>query len=409
MNQRTGVLTTAIFYAVLAFYGLTALHLVRSLPRDFPYGGPDEAMHLSVSNYIAGHWHWPNWDSRELLRYPTGTSYASASSFGYWLAAISSKVTGSPRLAGLMLFYLLLAGLAWLHWRRPLLGWIGLAGMTPQVPFLFSYVNTEAWSIFIAACFGCALSWFSRRGIAASVVAVLVLAAACLTCRQHLWVLGGLAFFWIAAWNRRVFVEQRKAVLIGLVPALLIASWWPVTSYMANAGDPVGFAAARRAREKFARPDAPKLAVPLDQVDWPSFISDTAKSLYGIWGHMYQRLEPIFYLAALVFGLGLVGCLLWICRDRIVLSVLLISTNLALMVYYSTTYDYQPQGRYLLPTVALLWSLWGSDLLDRWEKTSASARALTVTFAAGFLIVHVASIVWLSVFWAAFHEAHRIR
>ena len=85
-----------VFVAGLLFLFVSEVRLASDLTIYWPIGGNDEPMHLSMARSIATHGQWPRWDSEDLMRY-YGVSYASSSSFNYWIEGLLLKVTGQPR------------------------------------------------------------------------------------------------------------------------------------------------------------------------------------------------------------------------------------------------------------------------------------------------------------------------
>ena len=63
--------------------------LIWHIPYTFPFGGPDELMHLSMADYISKHLSWPRWDSLEVVRNDYGVSYNAGGSIVYWLHGLS--------------------------------------------------------------------------------------------------------------------------------------------------------------------------------------------------------------------------------------------------------------------------------------------------------------------------------
>ena len=398
------VVAILVFYVtVLGFYGWAVPTLASNLPDDWPLGGPDEAMHRSVSGYIARHLAWPTWDSRDLQRYWTGASYATASSFGYWVEGLSERFTGRARLGSLALFALLLTVLAIRCFRDRVTGSIGLTMLTPQVAFVFAYVNSDAWTVIVSFLLGTAAARFRhdpRR--ASAIVFLFAMLGASLTVRFHLWPLAALVGAYVLTPRLRLlWRERRRALLWGLIVALPLACWWPITSYRANDGDPIGVAAGRRAQRKFRVPDAPRLNVPWKALELRGFALLTAQSFYGVWGWMQMWLAEPFYWAVAVLG-GVLALLLARLEARFVpLIAVLFLVNAALVVLYATTYDFQPQGRYLFPSFFLSMGLVIEDLaLGAGANRAPRLRVAAGVLSAALVLLNIASIVWLGQYWA---------
>jgi hypothetical protein len=365
-KHKSEILSKAVFVSGLAFYALVAIWLVFHLPDDAPYGGPDEPMHRSVSQYLAQHLAWPGWDSEELERYVNGVSYATGSSFGYWLEALLLRSSGQPRLSGLLLFFSYLLILGFLFRRDPLVGLLGMAALLPQVLFVFTYVNSDAWSMAIAFLLGLAISEFranpTRRR---SIVLLFTAAGACISCRQHTWVIGFAGFAYaLLPHLRRLVREHSRWLIVASCAALVVASWWPVTSYFANDGDPVGFTAGRAAMARFGDPETSKELGSFGELPLLVFAVKTAESFYGRWGWMNVRLDTAYYAVAALVGCAFLWFLLTSRRSWAWLLFLTFGVNLALLLVYSIFYEVQAQGRYFFPAYFLVL---GALLREAWE------------------------------------------
>ena len=65
-KSSLGYINTLFILLIIA-YAILGYFLLWELPYTFPFGGPDEPMHLSMANYIAEHLSWPQWDSKEVI------------------------------------------------------------------------------------------------------------------------------------------------------------------------------------------------------------------------------------------------------------------------------------------------------------------------------------------------------
>lgn len=351
ISRRVRPLCACFLVASVLYHLAAGINLNLNLPDDFPNGGPDEPMHISVSRYIADNLRWPHWDAEELQRYDNGTSYATSSSFSYWIDGLLLRLCGRSRLSALLFFlgYLVLA--VWCFRRSTIAGLFAVAAITPQFLFVCSYLNSDAWTAIVALTLGFAVSRFQREPTRRSSILFLFAAAgACISCRFHMWPMGFLAFMWVLLPRlRKLAVERPRQTLAGLALGVAIASWWPLTSYFANDGDIIGFEAQRRSVEGFGRPNLPPLSRPWNEIHLTEYTLLTAKSFYGAWGWANFMLGWGWYLAAAIIGLPLLAYFWWQRRSLFALQLLLPVVNFALMLIYSTQYDYQWQGRYLFP------------------------------------------------------------
>lgn len=374
--SRLMVYCSVVFVAGLVFYAAAEVWLVASLPAGRPWGGPDEPIHLSVISYMAENLGWPSWDNPQLIRYQNGVSYATSPSLNYWIEALFVRLTGRSRISSMLLFTGCLAGLVLAFRKSRLAGMVGLAALLPQVLFIFAYVSAEPWTALIALLLGFAVVRFRNNPTqTANVVLLFTAAGACMTCRYHLWALGLVAFLYaLVPESTLVLRAKSKALLLALVPALAIASWWPVTSYMANDGDPLGYAATKWSQERFGDPVALSYARSWDEFPVEMFARYTTQSFYGLWGWINIWLPLEIYVAALLVG-GPLLIALWVVQKRFVpLYVLLFGANLGLMLVYSTSYDFQPQGRYLFPSYFLMLGVMLQDFSSRLRLESLGPR-----------------------------------
>ncbi|MCG8589510.1 MAG: tetratricopeptide repeat protein [Proteobacteria bacterium] len=358
-HARSLTLRRIGFGAVIALLSVQVVGvawLSRHVPYEHLSGGPDEPMHLSVANSIARHLTWPSWDSPELVRYRNGGSYATGPAFGYWIEGLLARGFGTNRLSGVLLFAGIAAVAGGLAWRRPLAGLVCAAVVTPQVMFIFAYVNADAWAVFVAFHLGLAIALVgSNPSDPRRLAYFLCSAAACLTSKPHLWALGFAAFSGTLAAYHGGFLaaaKRRQSWLI-LAGAVAIAAWWPLTSYFAH-GDFLGAAARQNALDTFGAGAGASLAKPWQELELGHFTTQVAKSMYGYWGWAWLPLPGAYYAAAALltpvwFAAGALSGKRWLA-----FFVGLPLLNFALLLVYSVNYDYQWQGRYLLPSLLLV-------------------------------------------------------
>lgn len=363
LRKWTAAQATAAVAFILATIALLVAewYVSANLPYLFPIGGNDEPLHLSMANYIATHLKWPRWDSPELLRY-FGTSYASDSSFNYWIEGLLIRWTDQTRWSPRLLFAVYLAVLAPIAWRSPVVGLFGLAAVTPQVLFIFSYVNSDAWTTVVALLLGIAAARFYVQPTGtSSVVFLFVTGAACLTCRPHMWVIGCLTFSVVLLSRvRMVLDENPRSLLAAVLPALVVGGWWPVTSFIANDGDFIGRTTAEMARVKFAVLDPPLAGLDESEISVVDFSSTAGTSFYGRWGWGTIALYPVQYQLAALIGLPLLIFALTRSKAYWGLFVPLFLVNASLMYFAGLRFGPAIwQGRYLYPTffVVLGWFL----------------------------------------------------
>ena len=112
------------------------------------------------------------------------------------------------------------------------------------------------------------------------------------------------------------------------------------------------------------------------------WIPTTARSFFGLFGYYTVVLDNRIYLLALVCVLGLSILTLitflyrwknlsWVMQLSFIAAPLLIMLNIGASLYRSLNYDYQPQGRYLFPSlIPIAFLLLGTIKFDQgWVKT----------------------------------------
>lgn len=355
-KQLIYLLFDIVFYGSFLFLIYASLSLVLNLPTSFPLGGPDEPMHISMSEYIAEYWKWPQWDSHKILRYCDGASYVSTSAIIYWFHAFLYKITNIHRLGAFVFFMGYLCILAYFYRKNKIAGIAGIAFVTPQVLFTFSYVNSDVGTICIAFLLGIAVAkYLHNPNRPSNFYFFLVMSGACMLSKYHMWALGFVAFIYTLFVTRKSILRlPRRTIFVAFFLAVLIASWWPITSYFANNGDIIGFLVQEKARLLFGDPNLSPFSPSFESFPLRHFLFLTIKSFYGVWGWMCFELPGINYMVAISL-LALLLFVLIIHNKKLSFFLLfLLLFNLFLMVIFSTQYDYQPQGRYLFPSYFII-------------------------------------------------------
>jgi len=357
LSQNNRLSIDILFTLILLAYAVLGWFLVWHIPYTFPFGGPDELMHLSMADYIAKHLAWPQWDSTEVVRNAYGVSYSSGGSMVYWLHGLSYRLFGEHRIGAFILLLLYLALSIWAYRKNTIAGFLMLAGMLPQTLFIFSYVNSDGGTIITALLLGMSVGFYvTGERKPAHFMLFFFFAGLAVTARQHLWAIAFLTFVWTLVYTRRTWLNYpKKFWLFALLLALLPASWWFITSYLANAGDILGVFINAKSIAKFGDPDLPSLARAWSDIQLSDFLPATLVSLYGSFGWTSLPLKPYEYFSAAAVIIA-ITILLYrkIDKPLFFFFVLLVSANLGFMLVYSTFYDYQPQGRYLFPSIYIV-------------------------------------------------------
>ena len=354
---KNDIVVDGLFALLVAANLIIGFLLVVHIPYSYPFGGPDELMHLSMAEYIAKHLSWPNWDSKEVVRNAYGVSYSAGGSIVYWLHGLTYKIFGHHRIGAFMLLMLYLVLSVFFYRKNKLSGFLLLAALFPQTLFIFSYVNSDSGTIISALLMGMGVALFlvGNRSIK-NMLLFFLFAGFAVTARQHLWAIAFVTFIWALMYNRKVLLGYNKkawlyAFLIGLLPA----SWWFITSYFANDGDLLGVFTNAKSIAKFSQGDLPSLSREWHDISTIDFFSETFKSLYANWGWLAFGLDVYAYVCVgiLVFVIMAISAR-YIDKKIFIFLIVLVLINLGFMLVYSTFYDYQAQGRYLFPSLYII-------------------------------------------------------
>jgi len=358
----------AVFILTIITYVILGQVLLWNIPYSYPFGGPDEPMHLSMAEYIASHLSWPQWDSTEVARNAYGVSYSPGGSIVYWLHGLSYKLFAHHRIGAylLLLLYLFISILS--YRKNQLAGFILLAGLLPQTLFTFSYINSDVGTIIAALLFGISVGAFlTGENTKKHFFLLLFFAGLTITAKYHLWVIAFLTLIWAIVYKRKVLFTYNKkiwilALLIGLIPA----SWWFITSYFANDGDILGVFTSAKAIAKFGAPNLPSLAREWSSFSMGDFLDSTLISLYANWGWMILHLHHYEYILVSIVAISVMIVLFkHIDKKIFIFFIMLILTNFAFMVVYSVAYDYQAQGRYLFPSLYIIIGITTAILINK--------------------------------------------
>ena len=367
-SKNSNAYVNAIFIASIVIYLALGQVLIWNIPYSFPFGGPDEIMHLSMADYISRHLSWPDWDSLEVIRNAYGVSYNAGGSIVYWLHGLSFKLFGYHRIGAFLLLvvYLLLAILA--YRRNRLAGFMLLAALFPQTLFTFSYVNSDAGTIISAILLGVAVGMFiTGEDKVKNLFILFFFAGLAVTARQHLWAIAFITLIWAIVYKRKVlYGYDKKILLYAVLIALVPASWWFITSYLANDGDIIGVFTNAKSIAKFSTENLPILSREWADISLIDFLYETGVSLYANWGWMIFNLDVYEYIFVLLVTIFIVFFVYKnIDKKVFFFFVMLLATNFGFMLLYSTFYDYQAQGRYLFPSIYIIVGIISAILIKR--------------------------------------------
>ena len=357
LSKRDTNYVNILFIGLLLAYAFLGQYLLWHIPYSFPFGGPDEPMHLSMAEYIAKYLSWPQWDSTEVARNAYGVSYSPGGSIVYWLHGLSYRLFGYHRLGAYFLFLLYLLVTLMAYKKNKVAGFLLLAALLPQTLFTFSYINSDVGTIIAALLFGLSVGHFlAGENDKNNFFILLFFAGLTITAKLHLWAIAFLTLVWVVIYKRRVLFALPKkvwlyAILIGFIPA----SWWFITSFLANDGDILGIFTSAKAIVKFGTPDLPSLARGWADFSVNDFLTSTLISLYANWGWMSLPLEMYHYYLVAIVAIAIVIFLYKHIDTKIfIFFCILVLANFGFMVIYSVSYDYQAQGRYLFPSLYII-------------------------------------------------------
>ena len=355
-KNSTTYINTIFILLIIITMALGQL-LIWKIPYSYPFGGPDELMHLSMADYISQYLSWPQWDSTKVVRNAYGVSYSPGGSIVYWIHGLSHKLFSHHRIGAFLLLMVYLTLTIVMYRKNKLAGFLLLAGLFPQTLFTFSYVNSDTGTIIAALLLGLSIGTFiTAKDNIRNFLLLLFFSGLTITAKLHLWAIAFLSLVWAVMYKRKVLVTYNKKIwILALLLGLLPASWWFITSYFTNDGDILGIFTSAKAIAKFGNPDLPSLAREWVDFSMSDFLNSTLISLYANWGWMTLHLDYYEYmLVSIVAILTILTIYKKIDKKIFIFFCMLILANFAFMVVYSVAYDYQAQGRYLFPSLYII-------------------------------------------------------
>jgi hypothetical protein len=417
--------------AALPFILVAGLILSMALLSRFN-AHPDEYLHFETARYFVAHLLPPALDDPAAA--PSfghyGVSYLQDLDMSYFLMGKFMAVLAwlhSPEIAarlGNVLLFLVVAGYALTRLRGSLAASILL--ISPQIWYVFSYVNGDAWALAVALVavvqlatedsylnrYLRAQNWRTRAGGGFAFAGLLVLLL--MAKRNYYLFLPFIGL--VAAW--KTFVWER-----GIPKVRLAAKWAAIVlaALVLYVPARVAHAAINRfdlprlrteQAEKFAAPGyrpseiaagkgAPRMVLRKQGVPFTDLFSKyrwattSFESFCGVYHWMSLRGPGVYYA---VMGVLYTALLVMIGfgfrklpRREVVLGVAVLAACAAVILlsaYHSWTADFQPQGRYLFPVLPML-----AFVLHHYRETLPS-RALHLLFM-GLFAASVISFVFI--------------
>jgi hypothetical protein len=358
---------------------------------------PDETLHLDAGRYFIDHWLPPPVGAPDAAASYSkyGRSYVDEGDIVYWMfgasAALGETFGVTPPLAMRWFQVSLYCGLAvWMIVRaRRFTPALGFLLLTPQVWYVFSYINGDALPFALLTVVLVELSSPESRARSflsgtearptAGVFVVGVLLG--LLALSKLNYMVGVAFVGgILAWLANETRHWKRAALLAVVAAAIALPWMTYHGWLNDfhTGQKI-FEHAEKVAVPEMRPSAqtgpnsfPFMALRAKGVSlWDvlttlNWLTLSFRSFCGLYGWMSIVAVPWVYhvfaglyvtlLAILILPVALRGSRrAWSLLAGVAVCAALVLTQ---SVYRSWVYDFQGQGRYLFPILPMLFFYW---------------------------------------------------
>ena len=394
---------------------------------------PDELDHVNAGRYFLQYWDFPAMDDPRLSNTFSnyGVSYLQQLDVVYFFAgkfaAVVAPMLGPDYIALRFFNIFLFAILMVLFLRLPddrKIAFVPLF-ITPQIWYVFSYFNGDAFPMFLSFCMVYAVARLdppvvpTQPGLKSPQTRLLLLLGVLLgfVCisKQNYYVLAGftLAFFGVcglAAHNRKAAV--RNAALVFLVAVTLFGARWGYNTYVNRTVRPeVPTQNAEKYAVKEFKPSSQEAGTQYwglhmrDQgLSYPQLFTIwtwhiwTFRTSFGVYDYMKIYAPLIYYryigytfwtlAGALALALVLHGGR----GGSVGLLVFLVFAGLTVFqsTWHSWTNDFQAQGRYLFPIGAM-----AGMTLARFAKAANRTLPVTGVLVAAMLALSFYSFLWV--------------
>jgi len=408
----------------LAFLLSCAVYYTSWIFQPFNFS-PDEAMRFEVTRFLFEHGRLPI--NEEAIGGVWGVSYAHIPTmfcnvFGALFMKVGSLFSSDPtallRAARMLSVACITGTVFWtiraakllfkapFHWLP-----VCIVAFLPQFAFIGSYVNNDS-----AALLGCSLilfAWVSaiqRRWNYGTATILSAGLAICATSyyNSYAWILISLLMFPLTYTVRN---GRTGLIRMGLFvsAATFTLGGYLFLRHLYLYGDLLGFATVRRfaavhAAAGFApdvrtslRDDGYSLPHMLFGLKW---VLGSMMSFVGNFGYMQFLIPSWCYAAyAWILGIGVLGGIwkgvrwilnprhIGICKWALLVSLLGCTTvTIGLSMYYSFTWDFQPQGRYCFPALLPIALLSAKGIEQIVDGTALRKIRGAVVFATGLLL-----------------------
>lgn len=419
----------------VCYFGLYIIIALSLLIRQ-PFGSPpDEANRLTIPRYIMEHNSLPNGYDESIRINSYGFSYAFQPILPYmiqgWAMRLFSGFADSWAdlfyiarsvnfLFGLvMAFFVLLLGREWFHDRR--FAWLFsfLITFIPQAIFMHSYVNTDSCCLMSTAIMLYGLTRGLKDGFSWSssiIMSVGIIFCALSYYNAYGYILSCILLFIAYFLTRRagkLHFDVKRFLKMGCFISVLVLlgiSWWFIRSAILYDGDFLGLRARDHCASLYAVPEVN----PNTRKTWQNqgytvfqmlkqttFWELSILSFIGVFGSMSITTSIwVYRFYRLLFTGGVILSVVIPLKDTILKKIFFsarkgleiffhanmvfcILMPLILSIWYSYATDYQPQGRYLLPSLVPLgyYSVRGIEKvmgMKVWEKVGHKWKRLSM-------------------------------
>lgn len=358
--------------------------------------GPDETMRLLVPNFIVSHGALPSGFDPEIINYEWGISYAftpyGSSLFAAFFMWVVSHFTASQaaaivaaRFASVLsgagtVFVCMKIGHRVFENRLTTYVFAFLCGLLPQFTFLSSYFNSDAFSIFCTALIIYSWVYGIQEGWGYGACAFLGISIGLCALSYYYaygFILMSIPVYAISAVRQATAPGARRprsylfGALVVFLAAVAVAGWFFIRNMVIYGGDMMGTRASAECAQRYATnpnlmpgthtspddygvsPLAMVFGTYYGMVWWASVF----KSVIAVFGYMSIGIPSYLYYAyCLIFAVGLLFGIWFLRHNRTMPEKALLSVTfvicilipIGLSIYYSWSWDYQPQGRYIL-------------------------------------------------------------
>ncbi|MHC1790401.1 hypothetical protein [Solidesulfovibrio sp.] len=394
---------------------------------------PDELDHVNAGRYFLQYWDFPAMDDPRLANTFSnyGVTYLQQLDVVYFFAGKFARLIGpvlgpdyiALRFFNVFLFAILMALFLRLPDNRKI-AFLPLF-ITPQVWYVFSYFNGDAFPMFLSFCMVYAVARLDAPGLpeppgaTARQTRLLLMLGLLLGCicisKQNYYVLAGftLAFFGVCGLAARdIKAAARNAALVFLVAATVFGARWGYNVYVNRTVRPE---VPTQNAEKYAVPDYKPSAQEAGTQFWGLRMRDQGLSypqLFSIWTwhiwsfrtsfgvYDYMKIYAPFiyyrYIGYIFWTLaGVLAVTLVLRGGPAGLAALAVFLSFAALTIFQSTWhswvnDFQAQGRYLFPIGAM-----AGMTLARFADVLNRTLPVTSVLAAAMLLLSAYSFVWV--------------